>query len=135
MKICEWLNTGIFEANVMFTVGMNHADIMMHLKNKKIARDWSLGISEDEKLIDNNNAWGFGLRRIIFNKANEKTLFYIIIKRFDFKNDDHYCRLAHEILHICQFLLPDILNRDREFECEAYLHTHLMRQCLKAMRQ
>jgi len=61
-------------------------------------------------------------------------LFYIILtEEFDF-SDYAYCKLAHEVLHICQFILPDILNRDREYECEAYLHTHIMMQCLNQIR-
>lgn len=61
-------------------------------------------------------------------------MFYIYIGE-EFKFTDYeYCKLAHEVLHICQFLLPDFLDRNREFESEAYLHTHLMEQCLKAIR-
>jgi hypothetical protein len=31
-------------------------------------------------------------------------------------------------------MLPDILERDREIEAEAYLHTHLMRNILNTLR-
>lgn len=63
-----------------------------------------------------------------------KTFFFIIIPRFDFDDDDCFVKLAHEIVHICQFFLPDVLNRNTEIECEAYLHTHIMRQALKKLR-
>jgi hypothetical protein len=32
-------------------------------------------------------------------------------------------------------MLPDMLNRNQEFECEAYIHTHIMQQTLKVMRK
>ena len=132
-KVLHWLNTGIFPATVMFSCGFEYDEIMKMLKQKK-ADDWFLGISDSKELID-NGSW-FGLKRVIQNtKTKEtKTLYYIIIKEcFDFK-DYSYCKLAHEVLHICQFFLPDCLDRNREFECEAYLHTHIMNQCLKILR-
>ncbi|MBL8000181.1 MAG: hypothetical protein JNL32_16280, partial [Candidatus Kapabacteria bacterium] len=38
-----------------------------------------------------------------------------------------WCALAHECVHICQFILSNMLDRDKEVECEAYFHTYLMR--------
>jgi len=117
----------------MFSCGFEYDEIMKLLKQKK-AEHWDTGISGDKELIDKGN-W-FGLRRVIENSKTKesKTLFYIIIKEtFDFK-DYSYCKLAHEVLHICQFFLPDCLDRNREYECEAYLHTRIMEQCLKVLR-
>ena len=57
----------------------------------------------------------------------------IFIKIFDF-SDWSMCTLAHECLHITQFMLPEILDRNREYECEAYLHTHIMEQALNKLR-
>lgn len=133
-KVLHWLNTGIFPATIMFSVGFTYDEINKMLTRKK-AWDWKLGISNDMELIDSGN--NFSLSRTIYKKKGDKdtcTVFYIILKEC-FKFDDHdYCKLAHEVLHTCQFILPEILNRDREFECEAYLHTHIMKQCLSVLR-
>lgn len=132
-KVIKWLDTGIFPAPVMFSCGFSYDEILKHLKKLK-AEDWLLGLQDNRNLIEGGN-W-FGLQRILENtKTGEKKwLYYIIIKpSFNF-SDDHYLKLAHEVLHICQFMLPDILDRNREYECEAYLHTHIMRQCLECLR-
>jgi len=132
-KVLHWLDTGIFPASVLFSYQFEYDEIISLLKQKR-ATYWKEGILDDKELIDGGTY--FGLRRTHENLKTgvEKKLFYIIIKE-EFKFTDYeYCKLAHEVLHICQFMLPAILNRDREYECEAYLHTHLMYQCLKAIR-
>lgn len=127
MKVIEWFDTGIFPATVLFSCGFSYDELIKEL-NKNKATDWAYGISQDKELID-GGCW-FGLKRTFKNKSH----FYIIItEKFKFE-DEHYCKLAHEILHICQFFLPDVLDRDREIEAEAYLHTYLMRKCLKSLR-
>ena len=132
-KVLHWLDTGIFPASVLFSYQFEYDEMISLLKRKRATWWWN-GLMDDKGLIDNGNY--FGLARDVDNlKTKEsKKLFYIIIKE-EFKFTDYeYCKLAHECLHICQFMLPDILKRDREYECEAYLHTHLMDQCLKAIR-
>lgn len=133
-KVFKYLNTGIFPATVFFSCGNSFDEIMNELK--RCGRYWSIGIVDEKNLIDKEETWGFGLKREIENKKTGKsvTCFYIIIRNFD-HSDEHYIRLAHECLHICQFLLPDFLNRDKEIEAEAYLHSHLMRQCLAALKK
>lgn len=130
------LNTGIFPASVMFCYNMRYDEIMSNLlKMDKRIRYWRAGLMEDKRFIE-KDSWGVALKRIVTRHKNEeKTLFYIILKNeFRFKDYD-YCCLAHEVLHICQFFLPDCLDRNREIEAEAYLHTHLMEQCLRAIRK
>ena len=132
-KILHWLDNGCYPGYVMFSCGFSYDEIMKLLKKKK-AKHWIIGISDDKTFIDKGNY--FGLHRIISNKktGKEVNLYYIIIKdRFTF-TDYEYCKLAHEILHICNFFLKDILDRDKEFEAEAYYHTHIMTQCLKILR-
>lgn len=134
VKVLYWLNTGIFPATIMFSVGFTYDEINKILSKKK-AFDWKLGISNDKQLIDGGN--NFSLSRTVYKKKDDKdecTLFYIIFKDCFKFNDYDYCKLAHEVLHTCQFLLPRILDRDREYECEAYLHTYIMQQCLAILR-
>jgi hypothetical protein len=131
-KIIRYLNTGIFPATVLFSMGFDYDGLMKHLKK---AGDWAAGI-QDNKHVKEGKSW-LGIRAdVVNNKTGEaRTYFYIILPRaFDLTDDEDYIKLSHEVLHICQFALPDWLDRDREFECEAYLHSHLMRQCLKEIR-
>lgn len=134
LQVIEWLNTGMFSAIIMFSMNFSYEKIIKELKKKK-ADDWLLGISgeRDKELI--NGGW-VCLRRDIENlkTGKFKTLFYISLNtQFDFSDYD-YSKLAHEIVHAIQFVLPDFLDRNKEIECEAYLHTHIMMQCLKAIR-
>ena len=132
-KSLGYLNTGIFSAIILFSHGFDFDEITGVLKDTK-AKEWRIGIENDRELIDGGNC--FALSREITNSKTGKvvSLYYIILKQdFDF-TDYSYCKLAHEVLHICQFMLPDLLDRNREFECEAYLHTHIMSQCLKQIR-
>lgn len=133
-KILYWMDTGIFTATIMLSVGFKYDEIINLCKNKK-AIGWDLALRDDKKLIDSGNA--FALKRIVENikTGKEVTYFYIIFtEQFDF-SDWSMCKLAHECLHICQFMLPDFLDREKEHECEAYFHTYLMRECLKRMRK
>lgn len=65
----------------------------------------------------------------------EKRHYYIIRipKEFTFSDLD-YVTLAHEVLHITQYFLTDVLDRDVENEAEAYFHSYLMEYCLNVIR-
>lgn len=133
-KVQYFLNTGIFPATVCFNCGFTYDEIIGLLKKKK-AGDWMKAIELDKDLIDNGS--NFALSRHMRNIKNGKEVCYyyiILINRFKF-TDYEMCILAHEILHICQFLLPSILKRDKETEAEAYLHTYLMETILKILRK
>jgi hypothetical protein len=132
VKVLSYLDTGIFPATIMFASGMTYAEIAQHLKKSK-AKDW-LDCFMFSDVKETMESW-CALRRDMENikTGEKKVFFYIIIGEFDF-SDMAYCKLAHECLHICQFFLPDALDRTKEFEAEAYLHTHLMKQCLTALR-
>ncbi len=132
-KVITWINAGIFPATVMFSCGFGYEEIMKHLKKLK-ADQWIAGISNEKSLIDSGSK--FGLKRVIENNKTGKTvtLFYIIYKPLFKYTDEDYITLAHEVLHICQFMLPDILDRNREYEAEAYLHSYLMEKCLQSLK-
>lgn len=133
IKSISWLDTGIFPDFIMFAHGFEYDELVPALKRKKHSDGWLTGIQEDKKLIDSGNY--FALKRSFTKDKKDFTNFYIIIKDSFTFTDYEFCKLAHEVLHICQFMLPSFLSRDREFECEAYLHTHIMKQCLKRLRQ
>ncbi len=127
----RYLNTGIFSATILFSHGFSYKEIMKALKKTK-AKEWYDGIYEDKVLLESGKSFALG-REVTENGVSKKLFYIILTEEFDF-SDYAYCKLAHEVLHICQFILPDILNRDREYECEAYLHTHIMMQCLNQIR-
>lgn len=134
IKVLDWLNTGIFPASILFSSGFSFKELCEELKAQN-AVDWLEGISGDEEKFTNANVAGFAAQRVLRRKDGKtKSFLYLIFPReFNF-TDREYCILAHEILHICQFYLPDLLDRDSETEAEAYLHTHIMEQCLTVLR-
>lgn len=132
VDIISWINTGIFPATIMFVQGFTYEKVVAYLKKEK-AEVWQLAF-EDCKDVAATGCW-FASKRTLDHKANGKRVCYFIVINgyFDFSDYD-YCRLAHEVLHICQYMMPDFLNRMQEHEAEAYTHTHIMQQCLKKIR-
>jgi len=132
-KAIQVLNFGIFPGYMVFCYNHTHKEILDYF-NKKGAETWYYGIKGDGKLVDDGN-WLAMAREVMHNKTGKvQKLFYIVIpEKFTFSDYD-YVRLAHEVTHICQFYLPDVLNRNKEHEAEAYLHSHIMTQCLNVIR-
>jgi len=133
VKIIRYLDCGIFPSTVLFSNGFTYDELYKHLK-KTGAKEWLYGLEGDKKTIDNGKF--FALYRNIEHKGHSIQLFYIIFTESFKFNDSSYTILAHEIIHILQFMLPT-LNVDMviEMESTAYLHSHLMNQCLKELRE
>lgn len=131
-KQLHTLDAGIFPYKILLSSGFTYDEIIKELKKQKCDM-WALGLRDDKGLIGSGK--NFALHRTITHpKHGESTFFYIIFAEpFKF-SDWSMCKLAHECLHICQFMLPLMLDRSKEFECEAYLHTHIMEQALKKLR-
>lgn len=131
-KIIAFLDFGIFPGYCMLSSGFTFDEINKHLKRQK-ANEWIAGMSLDRDFFGTCNF--MAMKRVIEKKGEEeKHLYYINLRDgFDFSDYD-MSKLAHEVLHICQYYLPDVLNRNKEQEAEAYFHTHLMRQALKELR-
>jgi hypothetical protein len=133
VKVLHWLNTGIFPANVLFSCGFNYDELIYHLKKKK-TDGWIDCVADQKEFIEESN-YCYIASTITDTKTKLSKLYYCIIIRETFKFTDYdYCRLAHEVVHICQQVLKDVLDRNKECEAEAYLHSHLMMQCLKSLR-
>ncbi len=134
VRIIHWLDTGIFPATVMFSCGFEFEEIITLLKKKK-ASQWLFGI-EDQKVFIESSNYCYVSTTLMDKKTKKETrLFYLIVKEVFRFTDFEYCKLAHEVLHICQHILKDILDRYKEHEAEAYLHTHLMQNILKELRK
>lgn len=77
---------------------------------------------------------GIGEGVYIYRKIpNTDSKIRMVILKYGFtpSNPHHMRTLAHEMLHVCQELLPQFLNRDEEMEAEAYFHSYLMESCYK----
>lgn len=141
VKVIEWINFGIFPGLVMFSVGNTHAELIKRLHKKDMdkveAAKWLAGLRDEDGLVNSKLSAGCAMRRVIENKKSGQsvTLFYLILKRFDLRDTDDFVSLAHECLHLCQFYLPYVLDMSKEHEAEAYLHSHLMQQCLKLIKK
>jgi hypothetical protein len=129
--IISTLNCGIFDAKILFSVNYTYDELVAVLKKQRCF-DWLKGIEDDKAHFEDENCHRFASLRIV-----KGVHFYYIIFTSPFKWDDKdYCSLAHEVLHICQFILPQYLGDVmREMECFAYTHTHIMQQCLKELRK
>lgn len=126
LYIIHGINFGIFAGLIAFTCGYTLKELKSHYK-KNDGKIWLEGLKQ---LEFPNTCRGMAVEV----KVKGTYLYYLIIRDPFTFTDDEYCTLAHECIHLVQFRLKDVLDRDREFECEAYLHTHLMSQCLKALR-
>jgi hypothetical protein len=85
-KVLHWLDTGIFPASIMLSVGFRYDEINKLLL-KKNAANWKNGIDNDKKLIE-DSTWLAMYRELHNPKTNKSIhLFYIIIKDcFDFSD-------------------------------------------------
>lgn len=74
---------------------------------------------------------------VAFNKAgrNHKMQYIFTIYPEALKLDEYgYVELAHEMVHVCQFVSKIYFDRSVELEAEAYLHTHLMSQAINFLK-
>ncbi len=133
-KVIGTIHCEMFSSVILLCYNVRQQEILKKLLSwDKDVRYWHDGIKNEVNHFE-KPSWGFVLKRIVTRGKDEKTLFYLVIKnkfRFD---DFDYCSLAHEVVHLCQFILPDILDRDREIEAEAYFHSYLMTKVLDAIR-
>lgn len=60
-------------------------------------------------------------------KSYSGSTFRMIILKYGFQpsNPANMNTLCHEVLHLCQELLPKYLDRNLEKEAEAYFHSHI----------
>lgn len=134
-KCLEFIDFGIYPGYCMFSNGYTYDDLIEELSGYKGQHDqWALALEDDRKLIENGNY--LALHREVYKGTDKPVHYFYIITKDPFKFTDYeMTKLAHECLHICQFFLPDLLDRNREYESEAYFHTHIMSQCLKILRK
>lgn len=139
----DFLNMGCYPGCVFFCHGYSVDELYDTLRKLYKTGAWKeeMGVPIYLKALEGDEALlkdgkYFAIRRTLEHPKHGKKIchFILIFEEFKF-TDDQMCKLAHECLHICQFYLPDVLDRNKEIEAEAYLHTHLMSQCLKLLRE
>lgn len=121
------LNHGIFHGATMFVIGGTAKEAVEKLEPDN---EWIEPLKDvsDENFQNTNGVCSF-------REVNGVKYYFIFLhKGFDHKPES-YVTLSHEILHLCQFLLPDFINRDVEHEAEAYFHSHIMSQCLECIEE
>jgi hypothetical protein len=139
VKFNYYIEGGIWPFTVMFTLGYSYDELMKVLEDTG-AVGWRRAIdSERDRNTYERSGFLAMFREVTEKKEGEEEhpvqYFFIKIKdQFRF-TDWEMCALAHEVVHICQFALPDLLDRDREIEAEAYTHTYIMEACLKKLRE
>jgi hypothetical protein len=133
-KTLTWIDMGCFPGTCLLSSGHDYDSLKGELE-KLEAANWFTPLSRIKSDINNPEISGSAFRKLFKRKGQSSVVFYYLIMKdpFDF-SDQAYITLAHECLHIVQYVLVPILNRDNEAEAEAYLHSHLMAQCLSALR-
>lgn len=135
LKVINSLDMGMFGGYVMVLAGFSFNEALAKMRKVKTNGQWIEAFeSKGSAFIDSVEWCAFSITYENTKTGVERNFYFIYLKNsFDF-SDESYCKLAHEVLHICQFYLPRILNRDKEIEAEAYLHTHIMSKCLSIFR-
>lgn len=135
VRTLGFIDNGCYFGNVLVNVGYTKQEVI----------DWLISRQNNPKGI---NEWVEVLKQ---TEIIEKSLAQCSVQEWHngphmkimpiiwFKNpfsftDKEMVILAHEIVHLCQMYLADYLRRDREFEAEAYYHSHIMQQCLNLIR-
>lgn len=130
--VMSTLNFGSFPGKILFTAGYTYDEICKELKKQK-CQEW-LQCFETTKDLWDGNCWGFGSQRTIKIKGTDYYYSFLCLKdRFNFSDTSH-ARLAHEIIHVCSWQLPELFNIIKENEAFAHTHTHIMEQCYAVLR-
>ncbi|MCK5020649.1 MAG: hypothetical protein KAS32_26755 [Candidatus Peribacteraceae bacterium] len=140
-KAIGWLNSGIFPVTTLFTCGYNHEEVIKKLKqakrrtskhNPKIVQEWIDVVSFEDCEEMYSDGRDFCQKvKTVNNKTGRDVDYFLIVLTESFNSTrEDWLILTHEITHLCQFVLPEFLDRDKEHEAEAYHHNHIMSQCL-----
>lgn len=129
-KLIQPINFGCYPGYCTFILGFTLEEAVTRMKRHKAGKDL---IQVVESMISNtdltNKKYWAHHGVLCYKDGTERNFFFIYLKDWE-DNNWYHSVIAHEALHIIQYYLPDILDRNTEHEAEAYLHTHLMRQML-----
>lgn len=130
-KIITSADFGIFPGYLLVSAGFTLAELRKELRKDKNGSAWAYALGSDEF---NDGVAGLAMQRTVESFGKSKRYFYVCFRKPFTFTDEEIVALAHELVHICQFYLPDFIDRDSHIETEAYFHTHLMTQILDKFR-
>ena len=136
LNIIHYVDGGIFPIMVMFVQGFEYDELIDELKTSGSPDYWIKGVEfKKDYILSIKTAAAFSIE--VYNLKDpeqERKLFYIYSKKYLNKSNPHdMVILSHVCLHICQFALPDILDRSKEHEAEVYYHSHLMENIINQL--
>lgn len=118
-QVTDTINFGVLPGEALVSIGGDLDAVISREKDK----DWLFylnGMKED------------GLTTNFANRTTIDDVLYASIFLENKKGEDWYAMVAHEVLHMCQFLChAHVINMIQEKEMVAYLHTHIMKQILQ----
>jgi hypothetical protein len=135
VRLIRYINIGVFPREIMFCVGFTPEQIIEHLKKHK-EKEWIQGIENNIDFIK-KSIYCACSQQIIDTKTERpiKRLYYLIFTEPFMFEDGSYTILAHEVLHVVQFALKDVLDITEEYEAFAYTHSFVMNKCLAYIRK
>lgn len=138
-KVLTWITNDTFPLTVMFSMGYNDYEELLKEVSRREGKIISgpgykdvIEVHRDKIITADYLATKTEFEN---NKTKKERFFYTIHvrDRINLANPLHLTYLAHECLHICQYFLPRVLDRNKEHEAEAYLHTFLMEAVIAAI--
>ncbi len=135
-KIIHWLSTGIWRSSgLSFCQGFTYDEIVAQFKKDK-AFDWIEAIKDEKDLIDGADALAIVRTLPGKRKGDAPSDFYYIILKEPFAHTDHdHIVLAHEVIHICQYIFNRFhVDIGTELESFAYTHSYIMQQIIDILR-
>lgn len=133
-KAFEIFDVGIWPCSICFSAGYTYDQLLTHLKSDEKLEPFAVALDGEAEVF--KNSYYCAISRKVERGGHEENLYFISLHNpFDFTNHYNFCQLAHEVLHICQFMLPYFLDMEKEIEAVAYTHTFIMDKCLSVMKQ
>lgn len=118
---------GVFWGHTLMCLGFDLDQIKRRLRNS--AGSWLNWIVAESKTVrDHIDSGCAGF--VLSGHLRGRKYNLLWIRSWSGSSHDHVV-LAHEVVHLCQFVLPDFIDRGREIEAEAYHHTYFMEEFLK----
>jgi hypothetical protein len=127
-SVISYIPFYVYPSGVTFTNGFTYDEVVKELKKQK-QFEWLDAFQSEADFFKQSN---YAASKI-YAKDGKIYCFIFTKEHFRFTDED-YVKLAHECLHITNYYLKDILDRDVEHEAEAYFHSHLMNMCLQTLR-
>lgn len=124
---------GHYPLHCLITHDIEYKELVTALKRRKY-HDWVKAIEGDDHFY--NDHVNRAMFRSLGEGEDEDKFFFILLKKNVNLDDESYAVIAHECFHVVQFV-SECVGADicAEKESSAYLHMHLMKACIKLVRE